>query len=345
MSEPEYWNTNFMDFDQPTYPAPYSNEMDGGFASFYDEGNWYTELPTYDAVGLQETLYPMTTYASDTIETLAPAAVFETHEPDMHLLNGDQWHPRHASPTRGVLQPSLVHGEAQVMRTPDPAHEIGLAQPWLSIPAPSSSFPVICGLHGCTVVSFFDWDLVRHRRLPHARGHIVVQKSPFLCKCGLEYAKLDTLFRHIRGFQDSPPEFRCQECSRIFPRKDNLKQHLRHGHNFSDTAIEAEYPGLRGREVGRHVISVCHVKGCSCHRGDEFSSLPIEDRKTDAPFAKQSDYTKHMRDEHDWSPYHCDVRGCDRVGKKGYFNQKALLKHKREKHPDAEPLALSPREE
>lgn len=58
------------------------------------------------------------------------------------------------------------------------------------------------------------------------------------------------------------------------------------------------------------------------------------------PFAKQSDYTKHMKEVHYWSPYPCTAPYCDKKGKNGYFRRQGLQKHRDEQHPEAEPLIM-----
>lgn len=156
----------------------------------------------------------------------------------------------------------------------------------------------------------------------------------------LQFAKLDTLLRHIGRFQDLPPGYHCEDCKKGFKRKDHLVQHLRHFHRLQDAQIATQFPT---REAFKNVIPVCHFR-CDYSRGDSFTAQPLEFQAKHAPFAKKSDYTEHMRKVHGWSPYSCKVPLCDKVDKNGYFNEKALQKHMQEKHPDAEPHVIQPRE-
>jgi len=43
-----------------------------------------------------------------------------------------------------------------------------------------------------------------------------------------------------------------------------------------------------------------------------------------------------MREEHNECAFPCDVERCDRVGRRGYFREKDMIKHRREAHPDAD---------
>jgi hypothetical protein len=48
----------------------------------------------------------------------------------------------------------------------------------------------------------------------------------------------------------------------------------------------------------------------------------------------QKDLTKHLREVHDESLNPCDFPGCGRVGKKGFFRKRDLLKHQKDYHDD-----------
>ncbi|KAK6863738.1 hypothetical protein PG995_000266 [Apiospora arundinis] len=212
-----------------------------------------------------------------------------------------------------------------------------VVQPGLPYPLQLSR----CKLHGCQM-SFprYTEKLERHQQF-HAKHHWVVSEDPFKCECGQECAKLDTLQRHIRRFQPSTRDFVCREpdCAKAFQRKDHLVQHLRHGHRYSDAEVQARFPA---RKVIVNDKPICHFTSCPYYRDAGFRDQPLAWQEENKPFAKQADYTKHMRDVHEWSPYPCDVPSCDKKDKKGYFNQKALLKHRQEQHPEAgaEPLVV-----
>jgi uncharacterized short protein YbdD (DUF466 family) len=51
-----------------------------------------------------------------------------------------------------------------------------------------------------------------------------------------------------------------------------------------------------------------------------------------------------MRDEHNECTFPCDVPGCTRIGRRGYFREKDLLNHRRQEHPDAPNYAVTKRE-
>lgn len=112
-------------------------------------------------------------------------------------------------------------------------------------------------------------------------------------------------------------------------------QHLRHAHHYSDAELHDKFPA---RKATMYVKPVCRFPTCPYYRDAGFKDQPEPFQEANKPFAKQSDYTKHMRDVHEWSPYPCKVHSCDRTDKKGYFSFKALQKHREEKHPEENPL-------
>jgi len=107
---------------------------------------------------------------------------------------------------------------------------------------------------------------------------------------------------------------------------------------FSPT--ENSVPGSRLK----FVFPVCTHPDCPKFREPEFQQLSRSAKEAGKPFHSQSEYTKHMRDEHNECLYPCDVAGCERIGRKGYFREKDLIKHRREQHPDAAPYNLLKRE-
>lgn len=238
--------------------------------------------------------------------------------------------------------PVQLEMSASIGQTTSQATTRGQAVAQAGSPAPSRRLP--CGLDGCQM-SFPDsllgrWELENHQRF-HAKHHWVVSKSPFRCKCENQFAKLDTLQRHIRKYQSSTRDFVCREpdCTKAFQRKDHLVQHLRHGHHYSDAGLQEKFPT---RQAIMNVKPICHFKSCPYYRDAGFRDQSLAWQDENKPFAKQADYTKHMRDVHEWSPYPCDVPSCDKKYRKGYFSQKALLKHRRDQHPEAEAGAESP---
>jgi hypothetical protein len=51
-----------------------------------------------------------------------------------------------------------------------------------------------------------------------------------------------------------------------------------------------------------------------------------------------------MREEHNECSFPCDVPGCSRIGRRGYFREKDLLNHRRQAHPDAPKYDVAKRE-
>lgn len=162
--------------------------------------------------------------------------------------------------------------------------------------------------------------------------HGIASQNPFKCHCGRDFTRLYTLKRHIGGIQkDGVIKFECPDCTAYrgkngFKRKDHLVQHLRRFHNYRDDQL---WP----RQARRYDIPVCHFESCEFSRLPEFKEMPIGQQEKNRPFDKQSDYTRHMKEEHDWSPYPSKVPGCGKIDGKGFFNETARVKHCAEKHP------------
>ncbi|RWA10910.1 hypothetical protein EKO27_g4186 [Xylaria grammica] len=112
----------------------------------------------------------------------------------------------------------------------------------------------------------------------------------------------EPLAQHIKGTnKDLVPQYPCSECPAYqgkngFKRKDNLKQHLMYFHNYDDDKLATLLPSRRTR---RFTILVCHYENCEYYRGPDFKGMGIQAQEKNRPFHKQSDYTRHMKDEHD----------------------------------------------
>jgi hypothetical protein len=183
--------------------------------------------------------------------------------------------------------------------------------------------------------------------LRHAR---VQQHKPYICDCGTSFSRIDVLNRHLKSFSTDIPQHPCPFCRRHrgingFRRKDHLLQHFRqyHHHDTDTTHPElAEYPAPL--PTLQYRFPVCTHLECPQYRSAAFQELPLSAKKLQAPFQKQSEYTRHMRDEHNECTYPCDILGCSRIGRKGYFREKDLIKHRQQEHPDAETYKPSARE-
>ncbi|KAI0115643.1 hypothetical protein GGR51DRAFT_414965 [Nemania sp. FL0031] len=164
--------------------------------------------------------------------------------------------------------------------------------------------------------------------------HFVVFKQPPQCFFGAQFARLFTLNRHIQE-SVSDGRFPCTQCSShqgedAFKRKRDLQKHLRQVHGYGPAELEALFPS---RETDMITIPVCHFSDCDYFRAPDFKKKSPQEQKENRPFHRQSDYPKHMRDEHNWSPFNCKVTDCPRNGKKGFFSKAAYEKHYEEKHP------------
>ncbi|KAI0426281.1 hypothetical protein F5Y09DRAFT_70026 [Xylaria sp. FL1042] len=166
--------------------------------------------------------------------------------------------------------------------------------------------------------------------------HFIISKSPFKCHCEQEFTKLSSLERHVQvSDKRLVPEYPCHECTTYqgkngFKRKDHLVQHLKVFHKYDNDQLAKLF---RPRQAHMYNVPVCHFESCEYYRDPKFKAMGIGRQEKNRPFDKQSDYTLHMKREHDWSPYPCKVLGCNKLNGKGFFSTAALEKHCKAKHP------------
>ncbi|QDS76173.1 hypothetical protein FKW77_007778 [Venturia effusa] len=110
----------------------------------------------------------------------------------------------------------------------------------------------------------------------------------------------------------------------------------RNYHHIGEASDGFRYDGL---------LSSCPLAGCDLYKPQAFDEsgkrkrAPLVARdwpKQEWAFQKQSDYTAHMRKVHDESPFPCKEPGCPKVGGKGYYRKRDLIKHQKKEHPDAD---------
>lgn len=162
------------------------------------------------------------------------------------------------------------------------------------------------------------------------------QHSPYRCRCGTTFSRLDVLHRHIQTFQ---PEvsYPCPHCKkhrgpRAFVRLDHLTQHLRGYHNM-ESEDESEVAHSQQSPRKRKATFSCPHETCSHSSG--MASLPDEPAMH-RTFLTRGEFTKHLREVHDESLFPCVEIGCCRIGGRGFFRKKDLLNHVKEHHTDAE---------
>jgi len=183
--------------------------------------------------------------------------------------------------------------------------------------------------------------LSKAKLLWHAKE---AQHQAYGCECGALFSRLDVLNRHLESFSNEDPKHPCKYCRlhrgpNGFRRLDHLNQHIRNYHHLElDDQITAAEARLK------YVFPVCSHPECPQFRDEGFKQLPRLTQAKRKPFASQSAYTKHMRDEHNECIFPCNVSGCTRVGRRGYFREKDLLNHRRQEHPDAPKYAVPKRE-
>ncbi|RYP28051.1 hypothetical protein DL767_007382 [Monosporascus sp. MG133] len=224
----------------------------------------------------------------------------------------------------------------------------------------------VCSISDCGQTFMTVGHLFTHKDKPHAAGHQqkegldpfsciecntafenqaqlhihsnTHQHNPLACTCGVKFARVDVLNRHIRNFSKDTPGFPCTYCRSHrgkagFRRREHLVQHLEGYHKLDPEEIEKACP--KKKVQGEHDFLVCPRQGCDAHRDDAFHSLPWSQRLQSKPFKSRGDYGKHMKEVHKETPFPCTVAECDRVGAKGYMRERDLIKHLSNKHPEA----------
>ncbi|KAI1210755.1 uncharacterized protein F4807DRAFT_57968 [Annulohypoxylon truncatum] len=165
----------------------------------------------------------------------------------------------------------------------------------------------------------------------------------FACSCGQSFQRLDALVRHQRSFRQDIHLFPCTFCKRHrgkqgFRRRDHLVQHLSGYHKFNSDKIVETLPKQRHSSDFVHCIYPgCELNPSEWHRHD-YSEQPRV-----YYFTRRSDYTKHLREVHEITPFPCPITECKRVGSKGYSSRHGLVKHLAREH-EASPESLVPEE-
>ncbi|KAI0479963.1 hypothetical protein F4859DRAFT_477902 [Xylaria cf. heliscus] len=183
-----------------------------------------------------------------------------------------------------------------------------------------------------------------NRRSPSDTSqHFIVSTSPPVCHCGTNFTRLSSLERHVQSNTGQlSPNYPCPECSTYqgkngFVRKDHLKQHLRGVHQWDAGQLAILFPHSQSC---MNEYPVCHFQECDYYRDPSFKNLGVHEQHANRPFDTQSQYTNHMKREHDWSPYPCKVTGCNKFKGAGFFSTTAFEKHYKEKHPGSAIPAL-----
>jgi hypothetical protein len=167
----------------------------------------------------------------------------------------------------------------------------------------------------------------------HARE---TQHAPYRCQCGTTFSRLDVLRRHIQSFQ---PEisYPCLHCKkhrgpRAFRRLDHLTQHLRGYHNI-ESGDESDEISSQTSPPKRKTTFKCPHEICSY--SGTLGSHPnqqLPDAVMSRTFQTRGEFTKHLREVHDESTFPCVEIGCSRIGGRGFFRKKDLLKHVKDNH-------------
>ncbi|CZR70122.1 uncharacterized protein PAC_20023 [Phialocephala subalpina] len=160
------------------------------------------------------------------------------------------------------------------------------------------------------------------------------QHGTYACVCGETFSRFDCLNRHLDRFNPGVLH-PCLYCSKYsgsnaFHRRDHLIQHLRNFHHHADPDETHDLQiSFHQKRPARKRIPTCPHDGCAYHSQPSTASL-FSGNSQQLVFQTQKEYTKHLREVHNESRFPCPALRCDRIGGKGYFRKKDLLKHERE---------------
>lgn len=198
-----------------------------------------------------------------------------------------------------------------------------------------------CGLYFSTKVQ-----LIRHSG---GTGHSAY-KCPFP-ECDATFTRQDAMFRHqLIHEQEDNVKYPCTHRRKWsapngFLRKDHLKQHLKNYHHIECSEDRSRWQSTY--DIGPTSAAFflyCPHQDCSLFRAPKDNNERNVIRREHL-FKSRSDYTTHLRKEHDDSSFPCNIRGCKRIGGKVYFRKRDLLKHLAKEHPDPESQAAAPGDE
>ena len=168
------------------------------------------------------------------------------------------------------------------------------------------------------------------RIIDDLRLHATTRRhGAYTCKCTKTFTRSEDVQRHLGKFSSRMPSHPCPYCKRHrgmdgFQRKDHLTQHLQNYHHLELDTIHP-WKGIR----------TCSHPECPQYRGPEFDLLARQEQIEQKPFAKITDFTRHMRALHDESPFPCSVPHCSKIRGKGYFRERDLVTHHKKAHPEA----------
>jgi hypothetical protein len=153
--------------------------------------------------------------------------------------------------------------------------------------------------------------------------------------CDAGFSRLDVLKRHRDQHLANQKKYSCSHCKRWrapngFARKDHLIQHLRNYHHIdADDSGVADGSSRTFSYEDPAFYACCLHEGCPLFwsvegRGWELGQKPL--------FKTRGELTKHVRKEHDETPFPCTKIGCKRVKGKGFFRKRDFLKHMKKEH-------------
>lgn len=273
--------------------------------------------------------------------------------------NGQTDDPLSDLPNSRVHWPNSMHGDdTSMITTKEQTISILGHQTSNSVPNVSCETPYIC--HECGFLFQFQVQLDQHanstnhstfkcdecgeffERSYQINNHIrATDHAAYKClfaDCQATFTRQDVMLRHQLGHAKNPVKYSCTHCKKWrspngFKRLDHLKQHLKNYHHIEDSSID-HFNGSGSEPKDPAFFLYCPHQKCPLFR--EVTNYDWGKRgaiQEEHLFKSRSDFTTHLRKEHDDSIYPCTVNGCKRIGGKGYFRKRDLKKHVTKAHP------------
>lgn len=165
-------------------------------------------------------------------------------------------------------------------------------------------------------------------------------------ECDAKFSRLDVLKRHKIQHLPTAKKYSCKHCKKWrapngFTRKDHLTQHERNYHHIESTESSGQTAYSWGGIDELRFFTWCLHEGCPLFRPSNANGTYNSILVWNPLFPSRGAFTKHMRQEHDETPFPCTKAGCKRINGKGFFRKRDLMKHMKREHEISEEAEIA----